>query len=140
MVVLAHGDQGLRGDEGCDLGGDQLTGLRVEPRRIGAEEVVVLVVVELGSLSLGRRVLHGQRVQSEALADVQQLLQAGPVEVHPDDGVLLGELFIELLQGEALVHEDARPVTPREGHSTSIAGDAPVGARLAVRDAAVALT
>ena len=72
------------GDEGGELAGGQLAGAGVEPGRVGGQEQVAGVAVELGPLVLVHGVLDGQRVQPELLAQHGEVVAVGVAQVQPD--------------------------------------------------------
>ena len=84
-VVLADGDQPPLVDERVHLGRGQHA-VVVEPHGLARQEEVVRVAVELRPLVGAQRVLDGQLVEAELVAQLVELLGRGPAQVHPHDG------------------------------------------------------
>ena len=66
------------------------------------------VSVELGPLALVDRILDGQRVQAELLAQHIQVLVVGIAQVEPDGDGLVAQVVADLGDREALEFELAR--------------------------------
>ena len=107
VIVLAHGHQRAAGDERGDLAFPQLATGGVQRHRIRRHEQVRGVPVQLRPLVLGDRVLHGERVQAQLLADRGQLVGGRPAQVEPDDRGLVGQMVGHVGDREALGFEDS---------------------------------
>ena len=111
-VVLADGDQRLGRDERGEFAGGQLAGGGVELRAVGGQEQVAAVAVELWTLALVARVLDGQRVQAELLAQHSQVVLVGIAQVEPDRDALVVQVVADISDREALEFELPVPVEP----------------------------
>jgi hypothetical protein len=81
-----------------------------------------LVTVQLGALVLGHRILDGQRVQPQFLADRGQVVRGRLAEVEPDDRRRVGEVVRHFGDREPLVFQGPIAVhagTPRGGQDTA---------------------
>jgi hypothetical protein len=100
--VLADGDQRPWGGERGQLAGGEPAGGRVQTDRVGGEEGVVLVAVQLGPLMLLDGVLDRQRVQPELLGDDLQVGPVGLAQVQPHHRARLTEVVGDLGGREVL--------------------------------------
>ena len=83
---MAHGDEEALPREEHDLAeADLLLGVVVADG-LQDDEGDVAVALELRALVGAERVLDGQRVQGELVAQRRELLRRGLVEVDPDEG------------------------------------------------------
>ena len=73
-------------------------------------------MVELGALAGLQGVLDRQLVEAELLGEGRQGGLGGTAEVHPREGVGVGQAFGELGHREVLGHEDPLPVGAGQGH------------------------
>ncbi|SNQ50320.1 hypothetical protein FRACA_440018 [Frankia canadensis] len=95
MLAVAHRHDEVLTEKDHDLsGGDDLRGsgdLRVGDvgRRLEHHEQVVLVVLQLGPLPAGDRVLHGEQVQPILLGDRHELLVGRLEQAEPGEAVAL---------------------------------------------------
>jgi len=71
------------------------------------------VAVELGPLAVVQRVLDGQRMQAELLAQHGEVVAVGAVQVQPDGDGLIGQVLADVGDRESLELEPAVPVQPR---------------------------
>ena len=86
--------------------GGQLATIDVELHRVGAEEVMPRVAVELGPLATLRGVLDSQPVQPQLVGHQLQILQIRCTQIHPHDGRLFRQVLRHILQGEVLIGQD----------------------------------
>ena len=93
----------------------QLAGCRVEARAVGGQEQVGAVAVELGSLALVHRVLDGQRVQAELLAEHGEVVVVGGAQVEPDGDAVVARWSLMSATGKPSSYRDVRPVEPGAG-------------------------
>ena len=89
-------------DERVDLGLDQRGFVGIDTNRVGGQEQVRLVVVELGSLMRAERVLDGQLVEAELVGELVELLLRRTAQVDPHHGVGFGEVVGHLCDREVL--------------------------------------
>ncbi len=68
-----------------ELAGAELAGLVVQVHRVGGEEQVPLIPVELGALVLMLGVLDRERVQAELLAEHREIVVVRVQQIEPDD-------------------------------------------------------
>ena len=114
-VVLADGDQRLAGDEGGEFTGRQFAGAGVELCSVGGQEQVAAVAVQLRPLALVDRVLDGQRMQAELLAQHIQVVAVGVAQVQPDGDGRVVNVVADVGDREALEFEMSVPVEPGAG-------------------------
>ena len=120
LVVFPDSDKRGLGDERCDLAGDQFAGLHVQVHRVGGEEVMAGVAVELRSLASTGGVLDGERVQPELVRYKLKVLEIWTAQIHPHHRGLVLEVFGYVVQREILVSEDPVAVTASARHLLSI--------------------
>ena len=105
-VVLADGDQRPLGQEHGHFAGLKLPAGGVQAHRVGAEEQVGLVAVQLWPLVLVDRILDGQGVQPELLRHRRQVVLVRDAQVQPDNRAGFGETVGDIGDREALGLQD----------------------------------
>ncbi len=105
-VVLSHRDQPSRTDERVHFRPLQLVDI-VRAHRVGGEEEMRRVVIELRPLMFAQRVFDGQLVQAEFTRQQHHLRLVRGQEVHPDDGDAVAEMVRDRLEPEPFVDQHA---------------------------------
>ncbi len=133
-VVRAHRDQPPPPDEGVDLGLHELGPLPVEVDRVGGEEQVGGVAVDLRALVGLQGVLDGQLVEAQLGGDLGEVVGRRMAVVDPDERARAFEMVRHRGHREALAIELAFPVAAgaHVAHAVSQArrrpeGHSPVG-------------
>ncbi len=73
---------------------------------------MIAVAVELGALAFVHRVLDGQRVQAELVAEHREVLPVGVTQIQPDHDRLVLQVLADVGDGKALADKRPVPVEP----------------------------
>ena len=99
-----------------------LSAAGVEADRVGGEEGVAVVAVELGPLVLLDGVLDGEPVQAELVGELGEVRFGRFTEVDPDRGVRFGQEVGNLLDGEVFLLQHTVAVGPGSCHVPRVPG------------------
>ena len=116
MIAVPDRHHEIAVDEDHDLAGlDDLAGqqgrlVRHVVERLENQEQRFVVALEFGPLVSADRVLDGQRVHAERVADLLHLVLGGRVQSDPGEGLLAAELeFGHLGPGRCVVERAGQP-------------------------------
>jgi hypothetical protein len=117
---LANSHDRLRRDERRQRSGIQSPRLLVETQRVGREEGVIGVSVDLGALPHSRRVLDGDLMDAKLVRHLIERPLVGRIQIHPDGGTGLAEVLRNVIDREVLEQQDPITVEASRGHGRSV--------------------